>query len=57
MVDGEGDVLSCLREEAPVQDKRAGIENAGPGDSTYLSYDASNADRACQWIVEHKDDA
>ncbi len=56
VVDGEGDVLSCLREEAPVRDKRPGIETAGPGDSTYLHYDASNADHACQWIDEHAGD-
>ena len=56
VVDGEGDVLSCLREEAPVRDKRPGIETAGPGDSTYLHYDASNADHACQWIYEHAGD-
>ena len=56
VVDGEGDVLGCLREEAPVRDKRPGIENAGPGDSTYLHYDAGNADHACRWIGEHAGD-
>ena len=56
VVDGQGDVLSCLREDAPVRDKRPGIETAGPGDSTYLQYDASNADRARQWIDEHAGD-
>jgi choline-sulfatase len=57
VVDGEGDLLCCLREDAPVRDKRPGIESAGPGDSTYLQYDASNADRACQWIAAHREDS
>ena len=39
-----------------MRDKRPGIETAGPGDSTYLHYDASNADHACQWIDEHAGD-
>ena len=55
VVDGVGDILSCIRDRPPFRDKRAGILNAGPGDSTYLQYDVSNADRACAWLSERKD--
>ena len=56
VVDGEGDLVSCIREDAPARDKRPGIESAGPGVSTYLQYDMCNADRACQWLTEHAGD-
>lgn len=56
VVDGVGDILSCIREQPPFRNKRGAILNAGPGDSTYLQYDISNADRACAWLAEHRDD-
>jgi choline-sulfatase len=52
VVDGVGDILGCVRGDAPFRHKRAGILEAGSGDSTYLRYDASNADRACRWLGE-----
>ncbi|MCY3766063.1 MAG: sulfatase-like hydrolase/transferase [Gemmatimonadetes bacterium] len=56
VVDGVGDILSCIRGNPPFRDKRSAILSAGPGDSTYLQYDVSNADRACAWLAEHRDD-
>lgn len=50
VVDGEGDVLGCIRQDPPFRDKRPGILGAGPGDSTYLRYDARNADNAVAWL-------
>ncbi len=56
VVDGVGDILSCIRDNPPFRKKRVGIDGAGPGDSTYLQYDIRNADRACRWLTEHKTD-
>ncbi len=51
VVDGVGDVLGSIRDDPPFRNKRRGILNAGPGDSTYLQYDQSNVDRACSWLT------
>ena len=56
VVDGVGDILGCIRDDPPRRHKRPGIEEAGPGDSSYLRYDDGNADRACRWLREHADD-
>ena len=56
VVEGVGDILSSIRDDPPFRKKRGGIFEAGPGDSTYLRYDAANADRACRWLTEHADD-
>ncbi len=56
VVDGIGDVLGCIREQPPFRNKRPGIREAGPGDSTYLQYDQRNADNAIKWLQEHRDD-
>ncbi len=56
VVDGVGDILGCIRENPPFRKKRFGILEAGPGDSTYLQYDALNADKACEWLQEHVND-
>ena len=50
VVGGVGDALGSVRENAAFRNKRGGIEEAGPGDSTYLQYDARNADHAVQWL-------
>lgn len=34
VVDGVGDVLGCIRDLPPFRNKRPGIREAGPGDST-----------------------
>ena len=56
VVDGIGDTLSCIRNNPPFRNKRPGIREAGPGDSTYLQYDRRNADHAIRWLGEHAQD-
>ena len=56
VVDGVGDLLSCVRDDAPLRDKRPGLNEAGGGDSTYLRYDVRNADNACAWLQQHATD-
>ena len=56
VVAGVGDIQGCLRGKGSFRNKRIGILEAGPGDSTYLSYDQSNADAACRWLREHQND-
>ena len=56
VVDGVGDILGCIRDNPPFRDKTKGVNGAGPGDSTYLQYDASNADQAIRWLNDHADD-
>ncbi len=56
VVEGVGDVLGAIRENPPRRQKRVGVINAGPGDSTYLQYDRRNAENACNWLTEHADD-
>lgn len=56
VVDGVGDILSCIRQNPPLRAKRSGILEAGPGDSTYLQYDQRNADSGVRWLRQHADD-
>jgi choline-sulfatase len=56
VVEGVGDILGCIRDDAPIRKKRSGITDAGPGESTYLQYDRRNADHACQWLDSHRGD-
>jgi choline-sulfatase len=56
VVDGVGDILGCIRDDPPLRKKHGGITGAGPGDSTYLQYDARNADNACHWLAKRDDD-
>ena len=56
IVDGKGDLLGCIRKDAPARDKRPGILNAGYGDSTYLDYDRDSTERALDWLREHQGD-
>jgi choline-sulfatase len=56
VVDGIGDVLSCIRENPPHRDSRPGLLEAKGGESTYLSYDIRNAENAVSWISEHAKD-
>lgn len=56
VVDGTGDVLSCIRQDPPLRKKREGILEAGPGNSTYLDYDVRNADNGCRWLAQHAND-
>lgn len=52
VVDGIGDVLSCIRENPPYRDNTQGVREAGPGHSTYLQYDIRNADNAVAWLKQ-----
>lgn len=56
VVDGQGDLLSCIRHDPPFRDKRPGILQAGPGESTYLAYDRRNTAHALRWLKEHAAD-
>ncbi len=56
VVEGIGDILSSIREGAPIRRGRKGILEAGPGDSTYLQYDARNGDHTCHWLKAHRND-
>ena len=56
VVEGLGDVLGCLRNDTNNFNKRKGVLDAGPGDSSYLQYDARIAEHTCNWIEEHKTD-
>ncbi len=56
VVDGVGDVLSCIRDDPPLRDARPGLLEAGGGDSSYLRYDVRNADNAKRWLAEHAGD-
>lgn len=54
IVEGKGDLLGCIRREAPRRDKRPGILNAGSGNSTYLDYDRQNTRQALEWLRQHQ---
>jgi choline-sulfatase len=56
VVEGIGDLLGSIRHDPPLRNKRPGLVEAGPGDSTYLRYDARNADNTCRWLAEHAND-
>jgi len=56
VVGGIGDILGCIRNNPPFRNKRPGIREAGPGDSTYLQYDRRNANHAIRWLGEHAQD-
>ncbi|MEX2540707.1 MAG: sulfatase-like hydrolase/transferase [Trueperaceae bacterium] len=52
VVEGIGDLAGSIRSEPPMRNKRSGIIGAGPGDSSYLRYDAGNTAQACRWLDE-----
>ena len=56
VVDGIGDPASGIRDGSVKRDGRPGIEEAGPGDSTYQQYDMRNRDNAIRWLRAHADD-
>ncbi len=57
VVQGVGDVLACIRQDPPRRyGQRRNIEEAGPGDSTYLQYDRRNAANASAWLQAHAAD-
>ena len=56
VVDGIGDVASSIRDGSLKRNSRKGIEDARAGDSNYLAYDRSNAERAIEWLGQHQRD-
>ena len=56
VAEGIGEIIECLREKAPPRDGPEGVRQAGPGDSSYLRYDAENTDAACRWLAAHARD-
>ena len=56
VVNGIGDPFGCLRQDPPVRFRREGINSAGEGDTTYQQYDVRNADKAIDWLDEHRED-
>ena len=51
VVNGIGDVMGSIRDGTPVYKmERADVENAGPGVSAALDYDADVAGLACDWL-------
>ena len=53
VVEGSGDLLSCVRDDPPRRNARAGVRAAGPGNSSYLAYDERNAANAVDWLRRH----
>lgn len=51
VAEGIGELISCIRENPPFRKGRGGILNAGPGDSSYLRYDARIAQQSCAWLA------
>ena len=56
VAEGIGELISCIRENPPLRKGRNGILSAGPGESSYLRYDARIAERACGWLADHAQD-
>ena len=56
VVNGEGDILSCVRDDPPPRNGKLGPSESGAGDSTYLQYDKRNGDNGCNWLRDHADD-
>lgn len=56
VAEGIGELISCIRDNPPFRKGRGGILKAGPGDSSYLRYDARIADQACDWLDTHAQD-
>jgi len=58
VVDGVGDLLSCLRKVRPPRHcEHLMSENIGPGETDYQRYDRSIANAACEWIRKKADAA
>lgn len=56
VVDGIGDPASGIRDGSLIRNSRVGIDEAGPGPSTYQAYDIRNRDNAIRWLREHAND-
>ena len=56
VVEGIGEPASGIRDGSLVRDSRIGIDEAGPGPSSYQAYDIRNRDNAIRWLQDHADD-
>ena len=57
VVDGLGDLRSCLRKVRPPRDRlHLMSKNIGPGETDYQKYDRRIADAACEWIRKKADE-
>lgn len=56
VAEGIGELISCIRDNPPFRQGRSGILKAGPGESSYLRYDARIADQAEEWLATHAQD-
>ncbi len=56
VVEGIGDPASGIRDGSLLRDSRIGIDEAGPGNSTYQQYDIRNRDNAIRWLQAHAAD-
>jgi choline-sulfatase len=56
VAEGIGELISCIRANPPLRKGRAGILRAGPGDSSYLRYDARIAAQSADWLAAHARD-
>ncbi|MCY3779716.1 MAG: sulfatase-like hydrolase/transferase [Chloroflexi bacterium] len=56
VVEGIGDPASGIRDGSLRRNYRVGIDEAGPGDSTYQQYDIRNRDNAIRWLHERAND-
>ena len=56
VVEGIGDPASGIRDGSLRRNYRIGIDEAGPGDSSYQQYDIRNRDSAVRWLRERAHD-
>ena len=56
VVEGIGEPASGIRDGSLIRDSRIGIDEAGPGPSTYQAYDIRNRENAIAWLRDHADD-
>lgn len=56
VVEGIGDPSMGIRDGSLRRNMRGGIEEAGPGDSTYQQYDRRNRENAIRWLHERAND-
>lgn len=56
VAEGIGEIIECMRHKAPPRDGPSHVRSAGPGDSSYLHYDAQSTEEACCFIADHAGD-
>ena len=56
VVEGVGDPFSGIRDGSLIRNSRIGIDEAGPGPSTYQAYDIRNRENAIAWLRDRAND-